>query len=54
MKHINKQVIGITGGIGTGKSTVSNILREDGFKVIDADKISKELMKKVMFHTRRY
>ena len=46
MKHINKQVIGITGGIGTGKSTVSNILREDGFKVIDADKISKELMKK--------
>lgn len=46
MKHISKQIIGITGGIGTGKSTVSNILRENGFKVIDADNISKKLMEK--------
>ena len=38
--------IGLTGGIGTGKSTVSAILQNEGFKVIDADVISKELLEK--------
>ncbi|CAI2377484.1 unnamed protein product [Moneuplotes crassus] len=37
------QVMGITGGISTGKSTVSNILANAGFAVIDSDKISKEV-----------
>ena len=36
--------IGLTGGIATGKSTVSNIIKEKGYIVIDADKISRELM----------
>ncbi|WDV47304.1 dephospho-CoA kinase [Clostridiaceae bacterium M8S5] len=37
-------IIGITGGIGTGKSTVSNILKKKGYVVIDADKIAKEAL----------
>ena len=37
----------ITGGIGTGKSTVSKILLANGFYVIDCDKISHEVTEKV-------
>ena len=33
--------IGLTGGIASGKSTVSNILRGLGAKIIDADAVSK-------------
>ena len=36
--------IGLTGGIGTGKSTVSAILKNEGFKVIDADTVSKNVL----------
>lgn len=35
--------VGITGGIGSGKSTVSKMLIDKGFKVVDADIISKEV-----------
>ena len=35
--------IGLTGGIGSGKSTVATILRERGAAVIDADEISRSL-----------
>lgn len=35
--------IGITGGIATGKSTVTRYLKEKGFTVIDADQITHEL-----------
>ena len=37
-------VIGLTGGIGTGKSTVSQILKGRGFPVIDLDVISHEVI----------
>ena len=37
-------VIGITGGIGVGKSTVANLLKEKGATVIDADKIGWEIL----------
>ncbi|MCL6583533.1 MAG: dephospho-CoA kinase [bacterium] len=37
-------VIGITGGIGSGKSTVSGMFRELGARVIDADKVAQEVM----------
>lgn len=35
--------LGLTGGIGSGKSTVSNMLAGHGAAVIDADAISREL-----------
>jgi len=37
-------IIGITGGIGSGKSTVSQILSEYGAKVILADEIAREVV----------
>lgn len=37
--------IGLTGGIGSGKSVVSNIFKENDIPVIDADKISREVLK---------
>ena len=42
---MKKVVIGLTGGIGTGKSTVSQILKEKNFPVIDLDVISHEIIK---------
>ena len=39
------KVIGLTGGIGSGKSTVSRFLKELGAAVIDTDKVGHELFK---------
>lgn len=39
-------IFGITGGSGTGKTTVSDIFRENGVTVIDADKSAREVVKK--------
>lgn len=36
--------VGITGGIGSGKSTVCRMLRERGVEVYDSDSRAKELM----------
>lgn len=44
MKHTKCMIIGLTGGIASGKSTVSSILIEKGFRVIDSDKISREVV----------
>lgn len=38
------QVIGITGGIATGKSTVTNYLIQQGYIVLDSDVFSKEAL----------
>lgn len=38
--------IGLTGGLGTGKSTVSESLRKAGIPVVDADRIAKEVVEK--------
>ena len=40
------KVIGLTGGIGSGKSTVSGFLREKGFLILDADQIAHDITKK--------
>lgn len=37
-------IIGLTGGIATGKSTVTGMLRERGIPVIDADQIAREVV----------
>ncbi len=37
-------LIGLTGGIGTGKSTVCKLFAERGVAVIDADAVAKELV----------
>lgn len=36
-------IVGLTGGIASGKSTVSNILKKFGIYIADADKIAKNL-----------
>lgn len=38
-------IIGLTGGIGSGKSAVTKILKEIGLKNIDLDQITHDLMK---------
>ena len=39
------KIIGITGGIASGKSTVTNFLRQKGFEVVDADTLVHQLQK---------
>lgn len=43
MMQNNMKVIGLTGSIGSGKSTVAAILSENGAYIIDADKVGHEL-----------
>lgn len=37
------KVIGLTGGIGTGKSTVSAYLKQKNIPIVDADQIAREI-----------
>ncbi len=39
-------VVGLTGQSGSGKTTVSDVFRENGFEVINADFISRKVMEK--------
>ena len=38
------KLVGLTGGIGSGKSTVAKMLRERGIPVIDADAIARQVV----------
>ncbi|AKN32343.1 dephospho-CoA kinase [Clostridium carboxidivorans P7] len=38
--------IGLTGGIGSGKSTISEMLSKRGFDIIDADIVAREVLNK--------
>jgi dephospho-CoA kinase len=38
------KLVGLTGGIGSGKSTVAGMLRERGIPVIDADAIARQVV----------
>ena len=41
----DKLVIGLTGGLASGKTTVARLLRNEGFPVIDADEIAREILR---------
>ena len=41
-----KRIIGLTGGIASGKSTVSDALRKSGAVIIDADAISRGILER--------
>jgi dephospho-CoA kinase len=41
--NLERPIIGLTGGIATGKSTVSKMLQEKGLQVIDADALVKSI-----------
>lgn len=45
--------VGLTGGIGSGKSTVAQLMQSHGFAVIDLDRISHELSKLAVVPSRR-
>lgn len=38
------QILGLTGSVGTGKSTVAGFLKQRGAKIFDADEISHQLL----------
>ena len=44
MQNNKPYIIGITGGIGTGKSQVSRYLTSLGYPVIDADQVAREVV----------
>lgn len=37
--------VGLTGGIGSGKSTVAQLLRAEGLEIIDADQIARDIVR---------
>ncbi len=43
--NLSIPIIGLTGGIATGKSTVANILIKEGWNIISADKLVKSIYK---------
>ena len=43
VQHVKNKIIGLTGGIATGKSTVSKYLKSKGYPVIDSDEIVHHL-----------
>lgn len=44
MKRNSFIIIGITGGIATGKSTISQIIKEQGYTVIDSDEVARDVV----------
>ena len=46
MQIKKKKVIGLTGGIATGKTLVSNMFKELGAYIIDADVVARQIVEK--------
>jgi dephospho-CoA kinase len=40
----NRPIIGLTGGIASGKSTVARVLEQEGVGIVDADQIAREVV----------
>ncbi|EPS65424.1 hypothetical protein M569_09353, partial [Genlisea aurea] len=40
------RLVGLTGGISSGKSTVSNLFRAEGIPIVDADVVARDVLKK--------
>ncbi|VVA14191.1 PREDICTED: dephospho-CoA kinase [Prunus dulcis] len=40
------RIVGLTGGIASGKSTVSNLFKTHGIPVVDADLVARDVLKK--------
>ena len=58
--HNKRFAVGLTGGAGSGKTTVSNLFREFGVDIVDADEISRDLvgrdsplLPQILEHTHR-
>lgn len=44
-EQLNKKyIVGVTGGIGCGKTTVTNLFLEKGIEVVDADVVAREVV----------
>jgi len=41
-----RYAVALTGGIATGKTTVSKLFAQDGFDIIDADRVAHQMLKK--------
>lgn len=41
------KVVGLTGGIATGKSTLCHRIQEEGIPIVDCDKIAHSVVKNV-------
>ena len=39
---MNTRVLGLTGGVGMGKSTAARLLRKVGLPVVDSDDLARE------------
>jgi dephospho-CoA kinase len=44
-REVQQEIIGITGGIGAGKSVATRYLRERGYAVVDADEVAREAVR---------
>uniref|UniRef100_A0A7N2N4N5 Dephospho-CoA kinase n=1 Tax=Quercus lobata TaxID=97700 RepID=A0A7N2N4N5_QUELO len=40
------RIVGLTGGISSGKSTVSNLFKSHGVPIVDADLVARDVLKK--------
>jgi len=50
--HQAKKIIGLTGGIASGKTTVLNEFKKLGIKTISCDEIAKKIYKRTNVHKR--
>lgn len=50
----NMIIVGLTGGISTGKSTVTSLLRDHRLKVLDCDEIAHTVTRQVWAHVPCY